>query len=276
VLEPASAKGFPAVPEDPERSRQSDDGRPRVPSDEPQYDASAAAAVLPMQRLGAVLEVVLCSGFPTQVLLIGLLTAFGLRMHTEPGRLSPLFVFTLSLLDTVLVVGMIFFFLRAHRESATEMLLGHRPVVREMLIGLIVVPALFALVFLVLALVFTFAPQLHNVERNPFEDMMQTRGDTLAFGVVVMVAGGVREEIQRGFILRRFQQYLGGGAAGIVIFSALFGLGHIEQGIDAALATALLGAAWGSLYLLRRSIVAPMVSHATFNLAQLLKFLAVN
>jgi membrane protease YdiL (CAAX protease family) len=276
VLEPASAKGFPALPEDPERPHQRDDPRAGLHPDEPDYVGPAAPTVLPVQRLGAAVEVLLCSGFPTQVLLIGVLTAFGLRMHTEPGRLSPLFVFTLSLLDTVLVVGLIFFFLRAHQESAREMFLGRRPVLREMLVGLIVVPALFALVFLVLALVFTFVPQLHNVERNPFEDMMQTRGDTLAFGVVVMVAGGVREEIQRGFILRRFQHYLGGGAAGIVVFSALFGLGHIEQGMDAALATALLGAAWGCLYLLRRSVVAPMVSHATFNLAQLLKFIAVN
>jgi membrane protease YdiL (CAAX protease family) len=87
-----------------------------------------------------------------------------------------------------------------------------------------------------------------------------------------MIAGGVREEIQRAFVLRRFQQYLGGGAVGIVVFSALVGLGHIEQGTDAALATAVLGAAWGIIYLLRGSVVAPMVSHALFNLAQLVVY----
>jgi len=40
------------------------------------------------------------------------------------------------------------------------------------------------------------------------------------------------------------------------------------------IATALLGFVWGLLYISRRSIVAPMVSHATFNLTQLLKYLA--
>lgn len=231
--------------------------------------------MLPVQRLGAAIEVLLCSGFPTQILLIGALTGFGMRMHAEPGRLSPLFVFTLSLLDTALVIGLVFFFIRAHRESARAMFLGHRPIVREAVVGVVLLPALFLLLFLVLALVLTFAPELHNVERNPFEDMMQTRRDTLAFGVVVMVAGGLREEIQRGFILRRFEQYLGGGLVGVVIFSAMFGLGHIEQGIDAALATSLLGAAWGTAYLVRRSVVAPMVSHAAFNLAQLLKYVTL-
>ena len=221
------------------------------------------------------MEVLLCSGFPTQLLLIGILTGFGLPVRLEQGRLSPTFVFALSLLDTVLVVGLVFFFIRAHRESPRAMFLGARPIVREMLMGIIVLPLLFVIVLIVRALVLTWAPQLHNVERNPFEDMLQTRQDTLAFGVVVMVAGGVREEIQRAFVLRRFQQFLGGAGVGIVVFSALFGLGHIEQGFDAALATALLGAAWGTLYLLRGSIVAPMVSHAAFNLAQLITYVTI-
>jgi membrane protease YdiL (CAAX protease family) len=185
-----------------------------------------------------------------------------------------MFVFILSFADTVLVVGLVFFFLRAHRESGRAVLLGHRPVAREALLGVALMPAVFVLVVLVLAAVLTFAPGLHNVPRNPLEDMLQTRRDSLVFSIVVMVAGGVREEVQRGFILHRFQQYLGGGAVGVVVFSTLFGLGHIDQGFDAAIATGVLGAAWGAVYLLRRSIVAPMVSHAGFNLAQLLKYAA--
>lgn len=239
------------------------------------HEPRGGGPVLPAQRLGAAVEVLLCSGFPTQILLIGILTELGMRMQTETGGLSPNFLFTISMLDAVLVIGLVFFFIRAHHESAREMFLDNRPVFREALIGLILVPVLFMIVIIVLALVLLFAPQLHNVERNPFEAMMQTRRDTLAFGVVVMVAGGVREEIQRGFILRRFQQYLGGGVVGVVVFSALFGLGHIEQGIDAALATACLGAAWGTVYLVRRSIVAPMVSHAAFNMGQLVKYLTL-
>ena len=57
----------------------------------------------------------------------------------------------------------------------------------------------------------------------------------------------------------------------MAIYSVFFGLGHWEQGTDAMIVTGLLGAAWGVLYIVRRSIVAAMVNHATFNLAQLLK-----
>jgi membrane protease YdiL (CAAX protease family) len=224
------------------------------------------------QRVGAAIEVILCSGFPTQLLLIGFLSSAGLRMQTDAGRLSSQFVFAVSLLDTAFVVGLILLFIRTHRESARALLIGHRPLIREALLGVILMPILFILVFIVLALILTYAPQLHNVWRNPFEDMMQTRHDALAFALVVMIAGGVREEIQRGFILRRFEQYLGGGKVGVVIFSVVFGLGHIEQGIDAMLATGLLGAAWGAVFLARGSVCAPMVSHALFNLAQLVKY----
>jgi membrane protease YdiL (CAAX protease family) len=59
------------------------------------------------------------------------------------------------------------------------------------------------------------------------------------------------------------------------IYSVLFGLGHYEQGYDAMVMTSVLGASWGVVYLTRRSIVAPMVSHAGFNLAQLAKYLAL-
>ena len=228
--------------------------------------------VLPIERVAALIEVVLCSGFPTQLLLIVMMQAFGMRMLMADGQLSPPFVFTLSMIDAVVVVGLVLFLLRAHHESAHDVLIGERPLLREALVGAAVLPAVFLLVILVLALVFTFAPQLHNVAVNPLEGMLRNRRDALIFGVVVMVAGGVREEVQRGFILHRFGQYLGGAWLGVAIHSVLFGLGHFEQGFDAMIATSILGAAWGALYLLRRSIVAPMVSHAGFNLAQLAKY----
>jgi len=235
----------------------------------------ARRTVLPIERLGAVVEVVLCSGFPTQLMLIMVMGTFGMRLQTADGHLSPPFVFTLSLVDAVVVIGLVLFLLRAHRESARDVLFGSRKILREALLGIALLPAVFMLLFLVLTAVLTLAPQLHNVPVNPLEDMLRSRRDALIFGVVVMLAGGVREEVQRGFILHRFGQYLGGVWWGVAIYSVLFGLGHYEQGYDAMIATSILGAAWGALYLVRRSIVAPVVSHAAFNLAQLAKYFAL-
>jgi membrane protease YdiL (CAAX protease family) len=243
------------------------------PVSEPEIPA--VRTIQPLDRVAAFVEVVLCSGFPTQILLIGLMMNAGMTMQTADGRLSPPFIFTLSLVDTVLVVGLVFFFLLAHRESPRAVLLGQKRVVREIFVGVALVPAVFMLVLLVLMVILTVAPQLHNVPRNPLEDMLQTRGNAMIFGVVVMIAGGVREEIQRGFIVHRFEGFLGGAMIGVLVYSLLFGLGHVEQGYDAAIATGTLGAIWGVTYVVRRSVVAPMVSHAAFNLAQLIKFVAL-
>jgi membrane protease YdiL (CAAX protease family) len=79
------------------------------------------------------------------------------------------------------------------------------------------------------------------------------------------VAGGVREELQRAFLLQRFERHLGGATVGVVVLSVAFGLGHLLQGYDAALATGVLGAFWAIVYLRRRSSVAPIISHAGFN-----------
>ena len=230
---------------------------------------------LPIERLGALLEVVLCSGLPTQLLVVAALTGLGLTPRLEGGGWSPLFVALMSLIDMVLVIGLVCMFLRAHGESLREFVLGRRRPLREAAIGLLLIPAALMLVVLVLVVILSIRPELHNVPVNPFVSLLQTPRDAVVFAFVVMFAGGVREEIQRGFIIRRFDHYLGGGLLGIVIYSGLFGLGHIDQGYAAALATGVLGAAWGLLYWSRGSIIAPMVSHAGFNLAQLLKYLAV-
>jgi membrane protease YdiL (CAAX protease family) len=85
---------------------------------------------------------------------------------------------------------------------------------------------------------------------------------------LAILAGGMREEIQRAFLLHRFREDLGGAWWGLLATSLAFGLGHVVQGWDAVVVTSLLGALWGALYLARASITAGMVSHALANATQ--------
>jgi membrane protease YdiL (CAAX protease family) len=224
-----------------------------------------------LSRGVAVLEVILCSGFPTQLAVIALLRLAGVAPHDAAGRLSVAFVTSLSLIDAALIITLVVLFLRSHAERPRDLLLGQRPLLPEVAHGIFLIPAAFILVVLVMSVLLSAAPWLRNVPRNPLEDLMTSSGDRLVFGLVVIVAGGVREEIQRAFILHRFEQRLGGALVGLVVFSAAFGLGHLDQGRDIAIATATLGAFWGWIYLRRRSIVAPAVSHAGFNVAEILR-----
>ena len=132
----------------------------------------------------------------------------------------------------------------------------------------------FVLAVLVLSAARMLFPALHNVRENPLQNLIQTPGQALVLVVVATIGGGFREEIQRAFIIHRFEQHLGGAYAGLIIYSLIFGIGHSLQGWDAVLTTALLGAFWGYVYIVRRTIVAPVVSHSGFNAAEIFVFLA--
>jgi membrane protease YdiL (CAAX protease family) len=118
-------------------------------------------------------------------------------------------------------------------------------------------------------------PSLHNVPTNPLEQFASTPGQAALFSLVAIFAGGLREELQRAFMLRRFEQYLGGITVGIWVISIAFGLGHLMQGWDAVITTATLGAFWAWMYVQRRSSVGPIVSHAGFNSLEILRIAVI-
>jgi membrane protease YdiL (CAAX protease family) len=226
-------------------------------------------------RVVALVEVLICSDYPTQLATqVVLAAAFGMRAAAD-GSLHIRFVVALSLVDTTMLLALIVLFLRAHGERPHDIFLGRRSVAREAAHGVPLILVAIALGAAVLLSVQHFAPQLHTVEHNPLQALIRTPRDAWLFAMVVVVAGGVREEIQRAFLLHRFDVWLGGGRVGVVVTSAAFGFGHLVQGVDATLATGVLGAFWGIVYLRRRSVVAPMVSHAGFDLLQIAQFVGV-
>ena len=229
------------------------------------------------QRLIAGAEILLCSSLPTQVLIGGLLQAIGLTPTLPDGQLAPSFVFTLLLADSIVVIALMILLTRRHGESPSALWLGVRPrasgaLAREFALGLALVPLVFLIVGLVMSGLIRLLPGLHNVETNPLERLAAGGPENAAMlGAIAILAGGVREELQRAFFLQRFEQHLGGVGLGVIVSSIAFGLGHFPQGWDAAIATGLLGALWAVVYVRRRSSIAPMVSHAGFNSLEVLR-----
>lgn len=226
-------------------------------------------------RVRAIAEVLACSGLPTQLLLVQMLALAGIMPYGERETLNLTWVFLLSIADTILLGALICLLLVANGESLRTTFLGNRPVLREVPIGIVSVVPVLLVAATVMLTARAVAPWLHNVPVNPLAALMQSPRDIWLFAIVALIAGGVREEVQRAFLLTRFEQHLGGARVGLVITSVAFGLGHLMQGFDAALATGTLGLLWGLLYLWRRSAVAPIVSHAGFNSLEILRFLAV-
>lgn len=248
----------------------SDPDAPRPDAFEPLATALDTAPTTPPGRVASLVEVLVCSGFPTQLLITALLVASGVRPLEASGALSLRFIAWLSAIDTVLLIGLVLLFLRARGERPVDVLLGHRALRGEALLGLALLPVAFGLVAAAALIIGWVAPSLRDPDGNPLAALLRDKANIAVFAAIAVLAGGCREEIQRAFVLHRFDQHLGGATLGLGLFSLAFGIGHLMQGWDAAILTALLGAFWGAVYLWRRSALAPAVCHAAFNLVEVL------
>src|SRR5687768_18404726 len=99
-----------------------------------------------MNRLVAILELILCSSVPTQLALAGLLGVAGFPVYDSPGQLSLSFVLILSVGDTLLLAALMVFITRAHGESVRELWLGRGPIKPEVVRGVLLIPVVFLMV----------------------------------------------------------------------------------------------------------------------------------
>lgn len=195
----------------------------------------------------------------------------GISPSNADGSLSSTFVFVLSFADTALLLSLIILFIVRRGERPATVFFGNRPASREVAFGMATLPLVLTLVVALTVVIRKFLPILHNVPDNPLEGLIGTGANMWVFLTLVIVAGGVREELQRAFLLHRFRTDLGRPWLGLAITSIAFGMGHTLQGFDAAIITGALGATWGVIYLTRGSALASMVSHSLFNSGELFR-----
>jgi hypothetical protein len=223
-----------------------------------------------MDRLRAALEVFLCSGIPTQLFVSGLLLAVNVR-PLKDGQLDATWVSLVTLGDTLLVLGLAVLLIRSHGESPREVFFDSRPAMIEAV--------------------------RHPARRAAAHGGGPRRAlaPPLAAGTAQRHREPVRRDaavaprdrrLRRGRARRRRGERKCSGRSsspdssgtsvavvGLVVTSLAFGAGHWVQGWDSSIAIGLLGAVWGFIYLRRRSVVAPMVSHAGFNSFEIVQFL---
>lgn len=224
-----------------------------------------------LPRWVAACEVLLVSGVPTQIMIAGALVMFAGFQSPLAGPVSLPFMAAVALTDTLLIVVLVVTFLKLTGEDPKRIFLGSVPVWRDALRGLLLVPVVvLAVAGLVLGIRF-IAPWTQTVDVNPLTAYLGSPGEAAILLIVAIFAGGVREELQRAFVLHRFGQYLGGMRLGLVLFTLMFGALHFEQGVDVAIAVGTLGFWWGLVYMRKRSAIFPMANHAGFNAVQVLQ-----
>ena len=222
-----------------------------------------------LDRLQAFFEVILLSGlFSSFVATV----PFTLHKYGSEALLKSVRVVTsFVLLEAGITFVLLALILKAHGENLAALGLHWHRWKGQLILGIAVVPALFFVNGLVGGAFQTFLPKYFS-ERNPLLEIIHTPGDLILFIISVLVAGGVKEELQRAFILTRFHNHLGGARLGLVLWSIAFGAGHYVQGLQGMLVAGLFGLVFGIVYLSRGNLIAPIVSHGLYDTVALLGY----
>ncbi len=137
-------------------------------------------------------------------------------------------------------------------------------------VALSVVTALFfaAQIRTVLESEVTQASVRAQLERSPGVRIVipASAAEMRVFAAVGVTAGICEELLCRGFVLWYMSTLLPRGWA-IVAAVAIFGIGHAYQGVRGVLMTTMVGGIAMAVYLWTGSLIAPMVMHATVDLA---------
>ncbi len=222
-----------------------------------------------LDRIQALIEVLLLSGLVSGFFAI---LPFSLRIKGNPSITKDVQTVTLYLLlEAWITLVMLFAVLRAHRETLRDLGWRTRHWLSDAAIGIALVPALFLLSGAVNLSFRIWLPRYYT-DRNPLTEIIRTPQDLALFLIAALIAGGIKEELQRAFILTRFREHLGGSAVGLLVWSLAFGAGHYVQGFQGVVAATLFGFLFGLAYLARGSLVAPIVAHSLYDTAALLGY----
>jgi membrane protease YdiL (CAAX protease family) len=223
-----------------------------------------------MDRIQAIFEIVLLSGLISSLLSGLLVYAFRGRNAAHPlnsARVLGIFL----LLESGITFLFLALILKVRRETICSLGLRWNRWKSHLALGFALVPFLF-MINGVVALVFrTYFPRYY-LEKNPLTDLIHTPQQLALIIFSALIAGGIKEELQRAFVLTRFRFYLGGAGLGLILWSLAFGAGHYVQGVQGIVVAATYGLIFGAIYILSGSLIAPIVAHSAYDTVALLAF----
>jgi membrane protease YdiL (CAAX protease family) len=224
----------------------------------------------PVERLLALFEVFLLSGLVSSALaFLPLFILHGNKVDLLASDTKIVSAFLL--LESAITFILLALILGIHGGKIRDLGLHWDGWKTDLSIGLALVPILFLTSAAVTSIFRIYLPQYY-IEQNPLTENIKTPLQLVLFIFSALVAGGVKEELQRAFILRKFSRYLGGAGLGLVLWSLAFGAGHSAQKGPGIAAAVIYGLAFGIIYLIRGSLIAPIVAHGMYDTLALLLY----
>lgn len=223
-----------------------------------------------LDRLQALFEIILLSGLLSSFLAALPFAAFGAK---SAGLLlkNANFISAYVLLEAGITFLFLAAVLKAHHETLKSIGLRWDRWKLRLLMGLAPVPFLFLANGVVILIFRAYFPKYY-IERNPLAESIHTPQQLVLFVFSALIAGGIKEELQRAFILTRFSLHLGGAWLGLVLWSLAFGAGHYVQGMQGVVTAVIFGFVFGAIYLMSRCVVPPMISHGVYDALALLAY----
>ena len=171
--------------------------------------------------------------------------------------------FSISALATIFrdlaLVCIILYFLWRNGEPVDCIGWTAKRIGREVLLGIVLFPP----VYLCTALLdkFLIGLGLTGPSKTLPPELHAGGGGQMVLAVVlVMVVAVAEETVFRGYLLLRFRPHFGNVGA-VVLSSVIFAVGHGYEGSAGLATVGVMGAVFAVIYLLRGSLVAPMVMH---------------
>jgi membrane protease YdiL (CAAX protease family) len=163
---------------------------------------------------------------------------------------------------TAVLLAVVWPLLRAGGEHFSDLGIGLQPLRHALFPGTLFAVGLFLLVNVLLGSVLSSlggggtAPAVRALFRDPREAPL--------WAFCAVAGGGFNEELERAFVLTRFERAFGrwGLALAVATDSAVFGVGHLYQGAAGAVKAGLEGVLFALLFLWRRRAADAMVAHA--------------
>ena len=221
-------------------------------------------------RLQAFFEILLVSGLISSFVAALVIAVFHGR-RAELLTMDATFVSAFLLTEAAITLLLLVIILKAHRETICSLGLYWDRWKSYLLLGLGLVPLFFA-INVVVAFVFRVYLPDYYIEQNPLTETIKTPQHLILFIISALIAGGIKEELQRAFILNRFRRYLGGAWLGLILWSLAFGAAHYVQGAQGITIATLYGLIFGIIYLITGSLIAPIVAHGAYDTLALLAY----
>ena len=223
-----------------------------------------------MDRMQALFEVLLLSGLLSSLLAGLIFLPFqGKKAPDLLANARALSIFLL--LEAGIALLILAVILKVRRETISNLGLSWHRWKSHAALGLALVPCFFVLNAMMAVVFKIYFPQYY-LEENPLVNVIKTPQQLALVIFSALIAGGIKEELQRAFILTRFRLYLGGAGLGLVLWSIGFGAGHYVQGVQGVVTAAIYGLIFGIVYLRSGSLIAPIVAHGAYDTIALLAY----